>query len=289
MIFDGHTHLFDFSDDTELFRERLKEANIDGAMVMSVPANSFSRKTDVKWKDRLAHVMEFTKHDKNWYPCFWIDPTEETALEQVEAACAAGIDAFKIICDHFHPEEGLEVYQAIANTGRSIIFHSGILWDGKPSAKYNRPLEWECLLQLKKLRFALAHVSWPWHDEHLAMYGKFLNAYSFDPDLGVEMFIDLTPGTPAIYREEVLHKIHFIGYDVADNILFGTDCSVPDYKVGWFNEWKERDNAIYQKLGVPTETVAKIYERNLMRFLGKVDVKVVKKIPKPDDASNVSY
>ena len=49
-------------------------------------------------------------------------------------------------------------------------------------------------------------------------------------DLSVEMFIDTTLGTPVIYRNEVLTKLLTVGYDVLDNIIFGTNCNTSEYK-----------------------------------------------------------
>ena len=56
-------------------------------------------------------------------------------------------------------------------------------------------------------------------------------------DLSVEMFIDTTLGTPAIYRNEVLTKLLTVGYDVLDNIIFGTNYNISEYNVEWLKEW----------------------------------------------------
>ena len=99
------------------------------------------------------------------------------------------------------------------------------------------------------LRFALAHVSWPWVDECLAVYGKFLNALTRRRELSVEMFIDTTPGTPRIYRQEVLTKLMTIGYDVEHNILFGTDCvarGAPFVGLGFARDTSENRHVVDQ-------------------------------------------
>jgi len=144
------------------------------------------------------------------------------------------------------------------------LFHSGILWNGEPSSKYNRPAEFEPLFHIEGLKFALAHVSWPWCDECIAVYGKFLNS----PNATAEMFIDITPGTPAVYREETLRKLFLVGYNVSSNIIFGTDNLANDYNSDWALEWIERDNQIYRNLAIGEETINNIYAANLMRFLG---------------------
>ena len=56
----------------------------------------------------------------------------------------------------------------------------------------------------------MGHCSWPWYDECIAVYGKFLNGVANDQD-APEMFFDLTPGTPRIYREDLLTKLFTVG------------------------------------------------------------------------------
>jgi len=133
------------------------------------------------------------------------------------------------------------------------------------------------------LRFSMGHCSWPWVDECIALYGKFLN--SLTAHNTAEMFFDITPGTPEIYREELLTKLYTIGYDVGDNVLFGTDSSAECYKQEWAGKWLSIDGKILDKLGVSRENREKLYEKNLLRFLGKTQVSVEHKSPVPDDAN----
>lgn len=84
------------------------------------------------------------------------------------------------------------------------------------------------------------------------------------------MFIDIVPGTPAVYREDVMKKLFGIGYKVSDNIMFGSDNIAHDYNVEWVREWEERDRLIYKKIGLDEETVNKIFIKNLERFLEPV-------------------
>ena len=200
-------------------------------------------------------------------------------------AVDGGAKGFKIICGHHYPgdERAMPVLRRIAAAKRPVLFHSGILWDGKPSSRFNRPAEFEALLEVDGLKFALAHISWPWCDECVAVYGKFLNAYSRRPDLSVEMFIDLTPGTPPIYRKEALAKLLTVGYDIENNLIFGTDCCANDYNVAWTKKWHVRDRGIYHKLHVPRPAVRNIFGGNLRRFLGLTAEKVEKKTPRPGE------
>ena len=162
----------------------------------------------------------------------------------------------------------MRVLSEIASLGKPVIFHTGILWNGKSSSNYNRPLNWEALLDIDGIRFSMGHCSWPWYDECIALYGKFFNAKSSGKN--VDMFFDITPGTPEIYREDLLTKLLTVGYYVPDAIMFGTDCSAMPYNSAWAQRWLAIDNAIYDKLGVGPNLKRKIYGENLMRFLGKI-------------------
>ena len=284
MILDGHIHMNKLGTNTEGFKARLSEANVDGGVIISKSPDCFRKDTIIgesSWKSRLADVIRFTEGEKMLFPFFWIDPLETDADEQVRAACDYGVKGFKVICDHYYPydEKAMRIYNLIANKEKPILFHTGILWDGKPSGLYTRPFEYEALIAVNGLKFAVAHVSWPWYDECIAVYGKFLNAYSRRKDLSVEMFIDTTPGTPVIYRNEVLTKLLTVGYDVLDNIIFGTDCNTSEYNVEWLKEWLNIDGQIYSKINLKEEDISRINGENLLRFLGKSKNEHKKVIP----------
>ena len=82
------------------------------------------------------------------------------------------------------------------------------------------------------------------------------------------MFIDTTPGTPPIYRQEALTKLFTIGYKVEDNVIFGTDINTEHCAFNWAKDWIDRDRAIYDSLGLDDSAKEKIFSGNLKRFLG---------------------
>jgi len=214
----------------------------------------------------LEHILRFCQDEPLLFPFFFINPVGENALEQIDRAVKDGIAGFKIICNRFYPGDPrcVEVYQHIAGYGKPILLHSGILWDGvNPSGGYNRPVAFEALLPVRGLRFSLAHISWPWCDECIAVYGKFRHA----ADRGGEMFIDNTPGTPEIYRREALAKLFGTGYPITGNLIFGTDNCAENYDWEWARGWIERDREIYEELGISQEEMEMIFSQNLLRFL----------------------
>ena len=234
-------------------------------------------------EERLDELFFWTESGAELYPFFWIDPLANDANEQVDLAIDRGVVGFKVICSSYPPAppQALETFQRIATAGKPILFHSGIRGDGQPAALYNQPAQFEALLGVEGLKFALAHLGWPWCDELIAVYGKFLNAYSGHCDVSAEMFVDITPGTPPIYREEALSKLLTVGYDVERNIIFGTDCRTNEYNASWAAEWIERDRRIYRGLQLSEEVVQGIFCDNLLRFVGVSGDEVEREIPRP--------
>jgi len=283
-MLDGHIHIAEGSQDRADFTRRVQEAGVEGGVIISLaPASFRAGRPTPSAEERLDNLFFWSDAGPAFHPFYWIDPLEDNAIEQVALAVDRGVMGFKVICDRFHPGDprALEVFKAVAVTRRPILFHCGILWDGKPSSAYNRPGGFEELLRVEGLRFALAHLGWPWCDELLAVYGKFLNAYAARPDLSVEMFIDTTPGTPPIYRRDALAKLFTIGYDVENNVIFGSDCNTGAYNADWVKEWRTRDSRILDELQVSAEVREKVFGRNLERFLGVSAARVERKLPRP--------
>lgn len=271
MILDGHIHIENASQDRSGFAARLAQAGVSGGVVISLPpAGLLADAPILPASERLDDVLSVARGVPDLYPLFWINPTDDDAKAQVDAAVRGDVAGFKVICCGYEPGDARAVrtFAQIAECGKPLLFHSGILWDGGDSSRYNRPALFEALLGIQGLRFSLAHVGWPWCDELIAVYGKFLNARTRRPDLSAEMFVDLTPGTPPIYRRDALTKLFTVGYQVEHNVIFGSDCSVHDYNTAWVCDWLARDNAIYDELGLTAAARQKIYGENLLRWLG---------------------
>ena len=270
MIYDLHIHhdLFDLPPQKLL--DGMDKAGIAGGVVLSPSAVPFFEGDRIVRapKERIDNVMAFTKDSDRLYPFFFIDPTDKDAIDQVHYALDQGIAGFKTICTHFYPddERAVPVYHEIAQSGKPYLFHSGILYDGKnASGNYNRPCNFEVLLSVPKLRFALAHISWPWCDECIAVFGKFQNYLEISGEQGAaEMFIDTTPGTPALYREDALRKLIAMGAE--DHMIWGTDCKT-DYSAEYAQSIRARDEEVMSRIEGGDRILKKWYSENFMRFL----------------------
>ncbi|MBO5199251.1 MAG: amidohydrolase family protein [Lachnospiraceae bacterium] len=272
MRYDAHMHLWTANASPDNLMKALEKAGMNGGIVLSMPSEQYAGLGGgAPYEERLADVLRFTrKYPDRLYPILWVHPDEEEILAKIEDAAGRGIMGFKLICNSYYiyEDKSMRLLEQIAKTGRPVVCHSGILWDGQVSSAYNKPINWEHCFEISGLRFALAHCSWPWYDECIALYGKFLDTYSKRPELSAEMFLDITPGTPVPYRRDLLTKLHTVGYDVKHNILFGTDGAANDYNEEWARKWQTIDDALYEEIGVDKETVNCIYEDNLKRFLG---------------------
>jgi len=276
MIIDCHVHTAPGAQSKEELIKQLDIAGIDRMILLSYHPASFYRE-DCKDeaifgsprspKEALAQAMEWAAFSDRIIPFFWIDPLEEDSIDQVDKAVAAGIAGFKVICNRHFPgdKKPMQVWEHIAKANKPILFHSGILYGNGPWSQYNRPVGFEPLFEIPKLRFALAHVSWPWCDENLAVFG-FWQSRKERGTTSAEMFIDTTPGTPRIYRNDVFSKIYGIGYDIEDNVIFGTDCN-SHYDSEYATSILAMDKEALDNAGVGPENREKYYGKNILRFL----------------------
>ncbi len=273
-IIDMHTHINNdkmMPNPDALIRE-MEMAGVYGGVVMSKMPGLAPFKDDDPISERADNALAWCKgYEDRLFPVLFIHPDEENVIEEVKKADAKGIVAYKMICNSYYVSDtkSMDLISEIAKLGKPIIFHSGILWDGRVSSKYNKPVNWEALLDIPNIKFSMGHCSWPWHDECIALYGKFLNSYATNPDSSAEMFFDITPGTPEIYREDLLYKLFKIGYDVPHNIMFGSDCESNGYNYEWTKKWLELDGKIMDKIGVPLSVREMMYYHNFMRFIGR--------------------
>ena len=251
-MFDAHIHYFYGKCDTpQEFLQKAAEGGVYGGNIFS----TFPEKRigcadgDYRWQARLESILEYTSQTPNFNPFFWFNPLDKDSEKQIETAVESGIAGFKIICESYYPADCVPACKLIAETGKPVMFHSGVLGESRDmlAAKYNMPSNFEILFSIKNLRFSLAHLGWPWMDDYMAMVAK--SCFTFDPEFNNRMFFDLTPGTPGIYREECLRKLYLAGYKIKEFVLWGTDGQVNDYAPLLPRHWVRRDKEYMEKIG----------------------------------------
>ena len=132
-IFDMHIHSNLEQPTPARMLAEMEKAGVYGGCVFSEEPGRAS------FEERLTEVLSWAKgYEERIFPVLWIHPYEENIIEKVHRAVEAGIVAFKVICADFYVyEEGaMKVWREIAKLNKPIIFHSGILWDGKVSSAY---------------------------------------------------------------------------------------------------------------------------------------------------------
>jgi predicted TIM-barrel fold metal-dependent hydrolase len=264
------------------FVRKAAAAGITGGTVMSMPPESFKGPA-APWQERLEQVLDYCAQTPGFHPFFWFDPTEKDAFEQISCAAEKGVWGFKVISNHFYPEECLKEFTAVAETGLPIHFHSGILYDTRVSGKFLRPMNFECLMTVPELRFALAHLGNPWVDEYVMLYAKFNAARIIDPEKCTHrMFIDLTPGVSRFRRGDALRMLLLPGHsDPSEDIIWGSDSLLHNYDTKRAETFMDFDrtqiNEIIKEshaapglyLQLPDDLWEKISGKNLAAFYGR--------------------
>jgi predicted TIM-barrel fold metal-dependent hydrolase len=202
----------------------------------------------------------------------WIEPKLKGTVRNVEDAITKfECRGIKMIPDHWYPHDPkfFELYGKVQELRAPILFHSGILYAFKDSSRYCRPCNYEVLVNFPEVKFALAHISWPWTDECIALYGRFRSNlvprfYSDEMAKEMQMFIDTSPGTPVFYRREVFRKALLFG--AGDSMMFGSD-SLSASNLDGASTIAEMDKGIIRELGFSDEIIRKVQSENIERYL----------------------
>ncbi len=291
-VFDVHIHsTTDYATiNPEKLLADMEKAGVWGGAVFTPEAES-PLGCGYSYEERIDCMHKWTDGYKDrLFPIFYIHPYEKDAIAKAKDAVDQGAMGFKMSCDcyYVYEEKCMELLRTIADMNKPVLFHSGILWDGHDSSKHNRPLNWESLINIPGLRFSLAHCSWPWCDETIAMYGKFLNAYATNPSMSAELYLDTTPGTPKIYRYDLINKIYNCGYDTPRNVLFGADSTANEYNIPWVMYWVENDGKIMDDIGAKKKLHELYFAENYKRFFGLKEKDFQHVMPVPDRADSWS-
>lgn len=197
----------------------------------------------------------------------WIEPTLPDGEEMIDYALGEKqMVGIKMIPNQWYPddERAQRCYQKIAGYEKPMLFHSGILWSRGNTSKYCRPAEFEIMMDYPKIRFALAHMSWPWTDECIAVADKLKCT---QPEQGHEWscWVDITTGAPREWKVEALRKaLSYMGHE---HLLYGSDSGLPkgaDYSRQRLRE----DEEMLREAGASDEQVEQIMGKNALGWLG---------------------
>ncbi|MDH7568953.1 MAG: amidohydrolase family protein, partial [Armatimonadota bacterium] len=226
-IWDCHCHCRGDETGEEVLRQMDKAGvdriNLFGKYPGKRGASEFRREDVRAAIDHIAAVQ--AADPERIFGLLWAEPRAPGMVEEIEYGIVdKGLRGVKMIPDHWEPCDPMlfPIYAKMEELGKPIQFHSGILYGFGDSSRFCRPVLYEALVHFPRLRFSLAHISWPWVDECIAVFGRFRAAAGYKLD-GCQMWIDTCRGTPDAWREEALRKaIPFCGMG---RLMFGVDAS----------------------------------------------------------------
>ena len=222
-IVDCHVHLRGEVDPSELLAQ-LDANQVDRTIILSMHERHSLEETREKL---LAAKPALEIAPDRISGLAWVNPAIEGMADlAAEAVEKMGYIGIKIMPDHWYAyEERLQPFwKRMDELAAPILFHTGILYGWEDNSRFCKPLWLEALAAYPNIRFAMAHISWPWCEECLAVMGRF-RAETRGGERQWRSYVDLTPGTPPhIRRQAVANAIDFCG---AGHIMFGTDANAP--------------------------------------------------------------
>ncbi len=260
-VTDVHIHSLGDEDPKQLL-EAMDGAGVDRSVVFApFPGEADEQHAKIDYVVSLAEAAP-----DRLIPFAWIEPFHDGCCEALEYAVKEkGVTGLKMIPNHWYPysDEAMKVYEKAQELRIPILFHSGILWGHKDSSRFCRPVYFEALMHTPKVKFALAHISWPWTDECIAVLGRMRAAASREGG-EMQMYIDCTPGTPDFYRSEAFDRA--IKYCGIDRLMYGSDSRVAT-KADSLGNHIAGDTKFLSDLGVSEADMQKYFSSNFDDFM----------------------
>jgi predicted TIM-barrel fold metal-dependent hydrolase len=154
-----------------------------------------------------------------------VDPRDADAASDLRRAREDhGLAGVKLVPTGWYPyDAGVQpVFAEACRLDMPVLCHSGIFIDGR-SGRFCRPAFFEALRAHPGLRVTLAHLSWPWTDEAIAV--GVIDLINGVPPDRVAFRFDISFGPPPPYRLEVLRRaLDVLGPEL---LQFGSDCFLP--------------------------------------------------------------
>jgi predicted TIM-barrel fold metal-dependent hydrolase len=252
-IVDCHVHVMGEVDTKAL----LKQMDSSGIARMLIVSDTERVSLGKTRQNLLATKRIFDAAPDRLSGLAWVNPTIPGMAGLAEEALGdLGFAGLTIIPDHWYAyDERLEPFWERMNALKArILFHTGILYLYDDGSRFCRPLWLEKLVHYPNIRFAMAHISWPWCEECLAVMGRF-GAAAGENKTPRQCYIDLTPGTPRHVRKQaVANAIDFAG---ADRILWGSDSVVPS-DLSYQKQILKADLKLFDELGLTAKQKQRI-------------------------------
>lgn len=188
-----------------------------------------------------------------------VDPWKgKLAIDEVRRCADLGLRGMKFqqAAQGFDPtnERFFPLYEMITCLNLPVIFHTGTtaVAAGTPGGQgivleYCKPIPYidNLAARFPRMRIIMAHPSWPWHDDQLAVLRHKANTY-----------MDLSGWAPKYFPDSTVHNINTL---VQDKAFFGTDFPmITPHR--WLSEFAE--------LPLKEAVRPKILLHNAARFFG---------------------
>jgi len=269
MAIDVHVHTRGTEDGDKILKA-LDKAGLDRVVLFSVPphrAQQAGKPAKNAHKKVLDQIAALVKPDPERLIGFaWIEPTLPDAVEAVDYALdKKKLRGVKMIPNHWYPadERAQACYAKIQEYEKPMLFHTGILWGTSDTSQHCRPAFFEIMLHYPKIRFAMAHMSWPWTDECFAVCGKFRAASGYKSEW--QSFADTTSGAPRIWKVDALRKA--FAYLGDKQLVYGSDCVATDNGEG-LRESLQEERSMLREASASSETIERVLSTNALRWLG---------------------
>lgn len=226
MIVDAHLHCTGNETAEDIVRT-LDGAGVDvGVLLAPFLTEPFTLADRVSLRTANEHLGSLVAHHPDRLVGFAVvNPLHSTAADDLEEAIDRyGLRGLKLVPTGWYPYEECAhlVYQRAAILDIPLLFHSGIFIDGR-SGRFCRPSFYEAVREHAGLRVTLAHLSWPWCDEAIAVgIIDLINGISPQDS---QFRFDISFGPPRSYRHEVFGRaLEVLGPDM---LQFGSDRFLP--------------------------------------------------------------
>lgn len=226
LLIDAHLHCTGNETGEEVVRT-LDGAGVDIAVLLAPfltkPFSLADRESLRAANERLGSLI--ADHPDRLLGFAVVNPLHSTAADDLEEAIDRfGLRGLKLVPSGWYPYEDCAhlVYQRAASLEIPVLFHSGIFIDGR-SSRFCRPSFYEAVRDHPGLRVTLAHLSWPWCDEAIAV--GIIDLINGVAPQDSQFRFDISFGPPQVYRHDVLGRaLEVLGPDL---LQFGSDRFLP--------------------------------------------------------------